>query len=84
MAKLIDWLPHYCPSGTSVGMNLIECQSNAKKFNKRIIFIFNYCDLFEVYPDGKWTCKRIGGGMPVLGPNSEFIPKEGWSKFFGH
>lgn len=66
-----SFLTHYVPSGTSCGENL-EC---AKKLsvlhNKRCIFIFNYCDIFEVYPDGTWICERIRGGSPMYGKNSK-------------
>lgn len=70
--------------GATTYQTLDKAKEIAKENNKRVIFIFNYIDIFEVYPDGNWICRRVDGGMPVNGPDSEFIPKEGWSKFYGH
>lgn len=82
--KNIDWMAHNCESGSDVCSNLHTCIFKAKKFKMRVIFVFNYIHIFEVLPSGKWTCRNTHGIAPILGPNSEFIPKEGWSKFFGH
>ncbi len=70
------------------GEAVFEAVNRAKQVSNSnsclVLFTFNYCDHFIVYPNGKWICRREGGGMPVCGPNSEFVPKEGWSSFYGH
>ncbi len=71
-------------AGEPVYKPLKRAQGLAKTLNQDVTFTFNYIDTFTVKPDGTWTCERKGGGMPIMGPNSEFVPPEGWNAFYGH
>lgn len=79
-----DFLAIDTIGGAGVHETMNAARELAKTENKRVIFVFNYCDVFEVYPNGTWECRRMGGGTPVDGPNSEFVPEEGWSAFKNH